>query len=63
MTIVPGHLPFEQFQHPSVPIYKDIYFYNLTNTEEFANGARPRVKEVGPYSLMRSHFDWKERHL
>ena len=51
MTIVPGHLPFEQFQHPSVPMYKDIYFFNLTNAEEFVDGGRPRVEEVGPYSF------------
>ena len=51
MTIVPGHQTFKQFQDPSVPMYKDIYFFNLTNAEEFANGARPRVEEVGPYSF------------
>ena len=51
MTIVPGHLPFVQFQHPNVPMYKDIYFFNLINAEEFVDGARPRVQEVGPYSF------------
>lgn len=30
-------------------LYKDIYFFNLTNPEEFEKGATPVVVEVGPY--------------
>ena len=33
---------------PVTPILK-IYFFNLTNSVEFLNGAKPIVNKVGPY--------------
>ena len=50
MKILPGNPTYEQFDNPDVPLYKDVYFYNLTNPEEFMNGSRPQVEELGPYS-------------
>ena len=50
MKLLPGSAMFEQLQHPSLPIYKDVFFYNLTNPDEFAAGSRPNVTEIGPYS-------------
>lgn len=48
-TLLPGHLTYKQWANPTVALYKDIYFFNLTNPEEFEKGATPVVKEVGPY--------------
>ena len=30
-------------------MYKDFYIFNLTNPNEFARGAKPSFKELGPY--------------
>ena len=48
-TLEPGHETYEQWLNPTVPTYKDFYVYNLTNPEEFANGAKPSFEELGPY--------------
>ncbi|XP_065920344.1 lysosome membrane protein 2-like isoform X2 [Dysidea avara] len=48
-TLEPGHETYEQWLNPTVPTYKDFYVFNLTNSEEFANGAKPRFEELGPY--------------
>ena len=50
MAVLPGNVPFTQLQFPSQPIYKDIFFFNLTNPEGFEKGEKPRVEEIGPYS-------------
>ena len=50
VTLVPGHASYEQLQNPTLPVWKDFYFFNLTNAEEFAAGAKPNVTQVGPYS-------------
>ena len=50
-TIVPGHASYEQLQNPSLPIYKDVYFYNLTNPQDLAAGGKPCLQQVGPYSF------------
>lgn len=50
MRLLPGNVPFQQLQNPSLPIFKDVYFFNLTNPEEFAAGSPPNVIEIGPYS-------------
>lgn len=33
-----------------IPIFGDFYMFNLENPEEFLRGARPELKEVGPFS-------------
>ena len=45
-----GSPTFQQLQSPTAPLFKDIYFFNLTNPEEFEAGAKPQLQEVGPYS-------------
>ena len=51
MVIQPGSTPYKQLKDPSLPVYQDIYFYNLTNPEKFAKGEeQPNVTELGPYS-------------
>jgi lysosome membrane protein 2 len=50
VTLVPGHASYEQLQNLTLPLWKDFYFFNLTNPEEFAEGGKPNVTQVGPYS-------------
>ncbi len=45
-----GSPTFQQLQSPTAPLFKDIYFFNLTNPREFQAGAKPMLQEVGPYS-------------
>ena len=45
-----GSATFQQLLSPSVPLFKDVYFFNLTNPVEFEGGAKPQLVEVGPYS-------------
>ena len=56
VTIQPGHATYEQLQGPTLPIWKSIYFFNLTNGPEFEDGKEiPRIVEVGPYSYRYVH--------
>lgn len=50
MQIVNGTEMFTQFVHPPVTPYLRIYFFNVTNKEEFLLGSKPILQEVGPYS-------------
>lgn len=50
VTLEPGHASYEQLKNPTLPVWKDFYFFNLTNAAEFAEGAKPNVTQVGPYS-------------
>ena len=54
-----GHASYEQLQFPTIPLYKDFYFFNLTNAEEFHNshgGVKPVLREIGPYSY---RYRWR----
>lgn len=34
---------------PPVPIYLKVYMFNVTNPEEFLQGQKASLEEVGPY--------------
>ncbi|XP_023212736.1 protein croquemort-like [Centruroides sculpturatus] len=43
---------YEQWKEPSLPIYLEIYLFNITNPEDVeANISKPIVEEVGPFSF------------
>uniref|UniRef100_A0A6A7G0B9 Scavenger receptor class B member 1 n=1 Tax=Hirondellea gigas TaxID=1518452 RepID=A0A6A7G0B9_9CRUS len=50
MQIKNGTEMFENFVRPPVVPYLQIYFFNVTNHEEFLQGSKPMLQEVGPYS-------------
>ena len=55
LTIEKGHITYEQLQNSSLIISKDFYFFNLSNSEAFANTggkATPSLVEIGPYRFM-----------
>ncbi|CAL8128506.1 unnamed protein product [Orchesella dallaii] len=35
--------------HPPIPVYLKIYLFNITNTNEFKNGMKPELQEIGPF--------------
>ena len=49
MVLVDGATSTDQFANPPVPIYARFTFFTINNTEEFQNGAKPEVVEVGPF--------------
>ncbi len=51
LVILPGNAPYIQLTEPILPLYKDLYFFNITNPEAFADGADPHIQELGPYSF------------
>ncbi|TGZ60718.1 hypothetical protein CRM22_008371 [Opisthorchis felineus] len=52
----PGSPLFQQWSEPSVPIYLQFYFFNLTNPADFRLGAKPIVKQCGPYTYHERRF-------
>lgn len=49
--INPGSIFKWAWSYNPIPLYGDFYMFNLENPEEFLNGARPELKEVGPFSF------------
>lgn len=50
-----------------LPIYEKLYFFNITNKEQFMQGLEPlNVTEVGPYTFKSRWFkpnpEWNENH-
>ncbi|XP_068608935.1 LOW QUALITY PROTEIN: lysosome membrane protein 2-like [Brachionichthys hirsutus] len=50
MVLVEGSRVFESWKTPPPPVYMEFFFFNVTNVNEFLNGARPEVQQVGPYT-------------
>ena len=50
---------YHAWKEPPVTIKTKLYFFNLTNKEEFLNGtAKPKLQEVGPYVLGWVQYVW-----
>jgi len=41
---------YSQWINPAPPIYMQYWIYNVTNTENITKGAKPTLKEVGPFT-------------
>ena len=50
VVIRKGGPVYEYWQNPPVPVYLQIYMFNITNQKEFLNGQKPSVNQVGPYT-------------
>ena len=51
MVLKEDNLLTNIWQDVPVPVLTRIYFWNLENPEEFQNGAKPRMREMGPIRL------------
>ncbi|XP_044030623.1 lysosome membrane protein 2 isoform X4 [Siniperca chuatsi] len=50
IVLVEGSRVFESWKTPPPPVYMEFFFFNVTNVKEFLEGAKPEVKQVGPYT-------------
>ncbi|KAF2365423.1 CD36 family [Trinorchestia longiramus] len=55
MEVKPGSRAYDIWKDTPVPLSLSFYLFNLTNPEEFQNGAKPNVSEVGPYVYREYH--------
>ncbi|XP_064481988.1 lysosome membrane protein 2-like isoform X2 [Ornithodoros turicata] len=49
MQLREGTETFEKWSNVQVPIYMSFYLFNITNPEEFMNGSKARLEQVGPF--------------
>ncbi|XP_039635772.1 lysosome membrane protein 2-like isoform X3 [Perca fluviatilis] len=50
IVLVEGSRVFESWKTPPPPVYMEYFFFNVTNVDAFLEGAKPEVKQVGPYT-------------
>ncbi|XP_047227652.1 lysosome membrane protein 2-like isoform X2 [Girardinichthys multiradiatus] len=50
IVLVEGSRVFESWKTPPPPVFMEFFFFNVTNVEEFLKGAKPVVKQIGPYT-------------
>ncbi|XP_028317839.1 lysosome membrane protein 2-like [Gouania willdenowi] len=50
IVLVEGSRVFESWKAPPPPVYMEFFFFNMTNEQEFLNGAKPKLKQIGPYT-------------
>lgn len=55
MIIEPGTSMYPNWVDLPLPLVTSIYFFNVTNAEEVKNGAKPILKEIGPYVFHEFH--------
>ncbi|KAG5454400.1 Lysosome membrane protein 2 [Clonorchis sinensis] len=51
-----GTPSFQQWMDPTIDIFFEAYFFNLTNPDEFLSGKKPIVQQVGPYTYRERRF-------
>nr|XP_027215929.1 protein croquemort-like [Penaeus vannamei] len=55
MQVTEGSRAYEIWRLTPVPLFLRLYFFNLTNPDEFEKGAKPIVQQVGPYCYREYH--------
>ncbi|XP_022654320.1 scavenger receptor class B member 1-like isoform X2 [Varroa destructor] len=62
----PGSFAADLFSAIPFDIRQNVYMFNITNSEDFFNGAKPRFKQLGPYIFrigLRKQMTWSEGDL
>lgn len=49
MVLRRDSIPLELWKRPPIGIPIAFYFFTLENPKQFVRGAKPRVRQVGPY--------------
>ncbi|XP_041469358.1 scavenger receptor class B member 1-like [Lytechinus variegatus] len=49
MILDESSVVFEEWAHPTLPTFLSYYIVDIQNPEEFKNGAKPIIKDKGPY--------------
>ncbi|XP_055926724.1 lysosome membrane protein 2-like [Argiope bruennichi] len=65
LTLTPGNEFFDIWKELPIPVYQKIYIFNITNPHEYSmEGAKPILKELGPYVFrgrwMKEDMEWDE---
>jgi len=56
LVVKPGSMSYEMWEELPIPMYTKIYFFNCTNSEDvMLQGAKPLLKQVGPYVFREEH--------
>ncbi|KAK0143458.1 Lysosome membrane protein 2 [Merluccius polli] len=50
ITLTEKSQVFESWKNPPPPVYMEYYFFNVTNPEDFLNGGKAAVTQIGPYT-------------
>ncbi|XP_029548289.1 lysosome membrane protein 2 [Salmo trutta] len=50
ITLTEGSRVFETWKNPPPPVFMQYFFFNVTNPDDFLDGAKPIVSQVGPYT-------------
>ncbi|XP_071321900.1 lysosome membrane protein 2-like isoform X2 [Trachinotus anak] len=50
IVLVEGSRVFASWKAPPPPVYMEFFFFNMTNVDDFLQGAKPVVNQVGPYT-------------
>lgn len=50
IVLVEGSRVFDSWKTPPPPVYMEFFFFNFTNADQFSQGAKPEVTQVGPYT-------------
>ncbi|CAH8574770.1 unnamed protein product [Schistosoma rodhaini] len=53
---------YQNWLKPSLPIMIQFYFFNITNPYEFQNGAKPILKQLGPYTFDEKRYKYNIKH-
>ena len=51
LLIEPGTIYYEKWIKTPVPLSVNLYLFDIQNPYEIMRGAKPIVKEIGPYSF------------
>merc|ERR1712080_537202 len=56
LVVTPGSMSYQMWESLPIPMYTKVYYFNCTNAEEvMASGAKPLLKQVGPYTFREDH--------
>ncbi|KAF5894663.1 lysosome membrane protein 2-like, partial [Clarias magur] len=50
ITLNEGSKVFDTWKNPPSPVFKEFFFFNLTNPDEFLAGQKPHLTQMGPYT-------------
>lgn len=49
LSILPNNPGFILWRDMNIPIYQNFYMFNITNSNEVRNGAKPNLEQIGPF--------------
>ena len=49
MSLTKGSAATDNWSKPGASVYMSFYMFNLTNKDEFLNGKKATIQEIGPF--------------